>query len=258
MIRKYTFGSPIPTDAVTEQISASDPGSFPFTCSLSDHFEFELRMAKEDLVFGLGETNRGINKRGWVYKSWCSDDPFHTEDKSSLYAAHNFIILSGKENTGIFVDYPSEIVWDVGYTKRDVLKITVGGKDFDIYIITADDPIDVVREFRRIIGKSYIPPFWAFGYQQSRWSYPDRETVDKIIDGYNEADIPLNCIYLDIDYMKDYKDFTVDEEKFPDFVSYVREKKKQGIRLIPIIDAGIKAENGYDVYEEGQQLGYFC
>ena len=258
MIRKYTFGSPIPTDAVVEQIPASDPGSFPFTYSLSDLFEFELMMDKEDIIFGLGEANRGINKRGWVYKSWCSDDPNHTEDKSSLYAAHNFIILSGKENIGIFVDYPSEITWDIGYTSTDVLKITVKGKDLDIYVIREITPRDVVREFRRIIGKSYIPPFWAFGYQQSRWSYPDKEAVDKIIDGYNEAGIPLDCIYLDIDYMKDYKDFTVDEDKFPDFAAYVEEKKKQGIRLIPIIDAGIKAESGYDVYEEGKQLGYFC
>ena len=257
MIKKFTLGDPVNTGAVVKSIEPSDLSGFPFEYRLDDKFVFRFSMEKSDIVYGLGEANRGINKRGWVYESWCSDDPFHTETKSSLYAAHNFIIIGGM-NTGVFIDYPSKIRWDIGYTKADEAEITVGGTDLDIYVITADTPREISREFRGLIGKSYLPPFWAFGFQQSRWSYPDREAVDRVIDGYDSAGIPLDCVYLDIDYMKDYKDFTINEDRFPDFGSYVAEKKKNGIRLIPIIDAGIKAEDGYDIFEEGRKNGYFC
>lgn len=258
MIKKYTLGNPVNTGAVVEDIEPSLMTEFPFDFRLDNKFSFELPLEKGDIVYGLGEANRGINKRGWIYESWCSDDPFHTETKRALYAAHNFIIVSGKSSAGIFIDFPSRIRWDIGYTAEKTAEIEVDGCDLDVYIITAGSPREITREFRALIGKSYLPPFWAFGFQQSRWSYADSAAVDRIIGGYDKAQIPLDCVYLDIDYMKDYKDFTIDSGKFPDFENYVADKKAQGIRLIPIIDAGIKAEEGYGVFEEGRENGYFC
>jgi alpha-glucosidase len=75
---------------------------------------------------------------------------------------------------------------------------------------------------------------------------------------HRENQIPLDSIYLDIDYMEAYKDFTIDREAFPDFEALVEEMRSQGIRLVPIIDAGVKIEEGYPVYEEGREKGYFC
>ena len=65
-------------------------------------------------------------------------------------------------------------------------------------------------------------------------------------------------VYMDIDYMQDYKDFTVNPERFPDFPEFVQQMKEKRIHLIPIIDAGVKIEDGYDIYEEGVEKGYFC
>lgn len=259
MIKKFTFGTPICTEAVVGKFETSDKKDFPFKSREEDgKFILEFDMTDSDIVYGLGEAPRGINKRGWVYESFCSDDPFHTETKSSLYAAHNFLMLSGSDNFGIFIDFPARIRWDIGYTSKNKTVITIDGTDFDFYFIKCNKPIEIVKEFRNAIGKSYIPPFWAFGYQQSRWSYPDAKTVDSVIDGYDKAEIPLDCVYLDIDYMDSYKDFTVDDKKFPDFADYVSKKREQGIHLIPIIDAGVKKEDGYSVYEEGRDNGYFC
>lgn len=259
MIKKFTFGTPICTEAVVGIFETSDKNDFPFKSREEDgKFILEFDMTDSDIVYGLGEAPRGINKRGWVYESFCSDDPFHTETKSSLYAAHNFLMLLGSGNFGLFIDFPARIRWDIGYTSKNKTVITIDGTDFDFYFIKGNKPIEIVKEFRNAIGKSYIPPFWAFGYQQSRWSYPDAQTVDSVIDGYDKAGIPLDCVYLDIDYMDSYKDFTVDDKKFPDFADYVSKKREQGIHLIPIIDAGVKKEDGYSVYEEGRDNGYFC
>src|SRR5699024_2780335 len=73
-----------------------------------------------------------------------------------------------------------------------------------------------------------------------------------------ELGIPLDSIYLDIDYMERFKDFTVNEETFPDFPDFVKEMEEEHIHLVPIIDAGVKKEEGYPVYEEGMEKGYFC
>lgn len=259
MIKKYTLGNPIQTEAFVKSFDSNSIDSFPFAHKTeAGKFSFEFDMTDTDIVYGLGEAPRGINKRGWVYESFCSDDPFHTETKSSLYAAHNFLMLSGLQTFGIFIDFPARIRWDIGYTSINKTLITIDGTDFDIYVIKNSKPIEIVKEFRGAIGKSYVPPFWAFGYQQSRWSYPTADAVDAVIDNYDKANIPLDCVYLDIDYMERYKDFTVDDKKFPAFADYVRKKRSQGIHLIPIIDAGVKKEDGYSVYEEGRDNGYFC
>ena len=109
-----------------------------------------------------------------------------------------------------------------------------------------------------MIGRSYIPPKWAFGYGQSRWGYRNEADVREVAAKYKEAGIPLDAIYMDIDYMERYEDFTVSAEKFPDLPGLAADMKKEGIHLVPIIDAGVKIEEGYSVYEEGVEKGYFC
>ena len=257
MIRKYTYGAPLRTDAVTSEIPAESGAlSYGAVCT-KDGFSFTYTMDSDAVVYGLGEATRGINKRGYCYISDCTDDPNHTEDKRSLYGAHNFIVVWGKETFGLFFDYPSRLTFDIGYTRMDTLTVSCGNADLDLYVITGSSPYDIVKQFRHIIGRSYIPPKFAFGFGQSRWGYRTKEDFRKVARGYRENHIPLDMIYMDIDYMDSYKDFTLGEQ-FAGFPDFVREMKDSHIRLIPIIDAGVKVEDGYDIYEEGVQNRYFC
>lgn len=260
MVKKYVFGTPFETEAVTEHMTALSPDSGVGIGEVStqEGFCLRCRMGTLDVVYGLGEANRGINKRGYLYVSDCTDDPEHVEDKVSLYGAHNFIVISGETHVGLFFDYPAAICFDIGYTRQDMLTVSCGYADLYLYVITGDGAYDVVKQFRRIIGKSYIPPRYAFGYGQSRWGYRTADDIRAVVDGYRRNHIPLDMVYLDIDYMQDYKDFTVNPERFPDFAGFVEEMRAQQIHLIPIIDAGVKIEPGYDVYEEGVEKGYFC
>lgn len=259
MVKRFVFGHPLKTDAI---VCAIDPEKSPpaeLDISVNDEkTSFTYLMGPEDIIYGLGEANRGINKRGHIYESFCSDDPLHTEEKRSLYGAHNFLVISGSRNLGIFIDSPARVTFNIGYSSDDVLKITPSEPDLDLYIIEGDSAYDVVKQFRKIIGKSYIAPWWAFGYQQSRWSYYTADDVCSVVDNYRDNGIPLDAVYLDIDYMDSYKDFTVSEERFPHFDEFVKKMRDKGIRLVPIIDAGVKIEEGYDIYEEGKKNGYFC
>ena len=257
MIRKYIYGAPYDTEAVVTSLQESGAPAYGKILT-QDGFSFTYIMDKDDIVYGLGEANRGINKRGYCYVSNCSDDPNHTEDKRSLYAAHNFIVISGKETFGLFFDYPSTLTFDIGYTRMDTLTVSCENADLNLYVIDGESPYDIVKQFRHIIGRSYIPPKFAFGFGQSRWGYKTKEDFRKVAAGYRENHIPLDMIYMDIDYMDSYKDFTLNEEFSDDFPGFVQEMKDQHIRLVPIIDAGVKIEDGYDVYEEGVENRYFC
>ena len=258
MVKKFVYGTPFETDAIVTSIPTSEGTPAYGTISTENGFSFAYDMDDNDVVYGLGESNRGINKRGYVYESNCSDQPNHTEDKISLYGAHNFIVISGKQTFGLFVDYPGKLKFDIGYTLSSQIKITCEDADLYLYVIEGETPYDIVKQFRKIIGRSYIPPKFAFGFGQSRWGYTTADDFRKAADGYRENNIPIDMVYMDIDYMEDYKDFTVNQENFPDFEAYVNEMKEKGIHLVPIIDAGVKVEAGYDVYEEGVEKNYFC
>lgn len=266
MIKKYMFGRPVKTDAVVMDIPESQDKISVMELTESEGIRLCCRMDEEDVVYGLGEQMRGMNKRGFSYVSDAADDPAHTEDKHSLYGAHNFLILYRRkrkkgqgesQSFGIFVDDPGRVTFDVGETRYDELVIQAGS-DCIIYVMEGDGLKDIVKQFRRLIGRSYIPPKWAFGYQQSRWGYSCEKDIRTVVRGHHERGVPLDAVYLDIDYMEDYKDFTVDSEKFPQFEGFVGEMKERGVHLVPIIDAGVKIEKDYPIYEEGVQKDYFC
>ena len=255
MIKKFSYSPKINTGAVVCQIPVSDE-TLPFF-GLSDGV-FRYRMSDDAVVYGLGESMRGINKRGWIYEGWCSDDPNHTEEKRSLYGAHNFLLIDGADRFGVFFDYPGRIAFDIGYADPELLSVTPQTLALDVYIVTGNTLKEIVREFRGLIGKSYIPPRWAFGYGQSRWGYVTEQDVQSVADSHDAAGIPLDMIYLDIDHMERFKDFTVNSERFPDFKGFVSRMRERGIHLIPIIDAAVKREEGYSVYDEGHEKGFFC
>lgn len=258
MITKHRYGTPIETDAVVLALEASPLTTSLFSVDTTEGFKLQALLEDKDIVYGLGEANRGINKRGFFYTSYCADDPCHTEEKNSLYGAHNFLLVDGHTPYGLFFDYPGKITFDIGFGNASHLVVYANEANLTLYMITGDNAYDIVKQFRQLIGPSYLAPFWAFGYQQSRWGYQSQEDIVAIADGYQNNNLPLDAIYMDIDYMDNYKDFTVDEVKFPNFPSFVKQMSARGLHLVPIIDAGVKIEEGYSIYEEGLKQGYFC
>lgn len=260
MVKKYVYGNPFETEAVVTDIRPETDAPAYGTVAVNDDssFSYTYKLAAKDRVYGLGENVRGINKRGFEYISNCTDQPKHHEDAKSLYGAHNFLIVDGETRFGLFFDYPSTMTFDVAYRTKDNLVITCDRSDLYLYVITGDNDLDIVKQFRKIIGRSYIAPKFAFGFGQSRWGYRTKEDFRKVVNEHRSKHIPLDMVYMDIDYMEDFKDFTLNPDEFADFPDFVEEMREQNIHLVPIIDAGVKIEKGYDVYEEGIEKGYFC
>jgi len=258
MIKAVTFGEIIETGAVIASVETAERLPDYLIVTRDEGITIEYTLGKKDAVFGLGEAVRGINKRGFTYISQCMDDPKHTESARSLYSAHNFILVKSEKLFGLFIDCPSEVIFDIAETDCDLLKITVPCGSCKAYIIEEPSMKEIVKKFREIIGQSYLAPKWAFGYQQSRWSYMTSSEVRDVVKQYQENDFPLEVLHLDIDYMDGYKDFKINRETFPDFEKMVSDLKKDGVHTVTIIDAGVKEEEGYDIYDEANEKGYFC
>ena len=256
MIQRFSFGHPFPTQSVVLSLPA-ESGPVPFLTPDGSGWRFTL--SEQAAVYGLGEMPRGINKRGWHYITNNTDESRHSEDKLSFYGAHNFLLVrDGSTCFGLFVDFPGKVYYDIGYTRHDLLSFHTETPDYDLYLLSGGNENAVCREFRTLIGRSYIPPRWAFGLAQSRWGYKTEEDVREVARQYKEHDLPLDMICMDIEYMQDYADFTVNKERFPDLTKLSADLKAQGIRLVPIIDAGVRVDPNDSTCTEGLEKGYFC
>lgn len=261
MIRRYVFGTPLPTDAVVQSLPAEkDPLPFFETRREKDgSLTFALELKEEEALFGLGQTVRGIDHRGQRYESWNSDVFNHTEERPSLYGSHNLLVFFGPERLlGVFLDEPGRIVWDLGFTRHNRAEITCLSGSLNLYLLEEESLTALAKAFRRLTGRSYLPPRWAFGYIQSRWGYASEEEVRTVAEEHRKRHIPLDGICMDIDYMVDFKNFTWKPEAFPDLARFQREMKEDHLRLVPIIDAGIRAEEGYAPYDSGKAADAFC
>ena len=256
MIQRFSFGHPFPTQSVVLSLPA-ESGPVPFLTPDSTGWRFTL--SEQAAVYGLGEMPRGINKRGWHYITNNTDESRHSEDKLSFYGAHNFLLVrDGSTCFGLFVDFPGKVYYDIGYTRHDLFSFHTETPDYDLYLLSGGNENAICKEFRTLIGRSYIPPKWAFGLAQSRWGYKTEEDVREVARQYKEHDLPLDMICMDIEYMQDYADFTVNKERFPDLTKLSADLKAQGIRLVPIIDAGVRIDPNDPTCTEGLEKGYFC
>ena len=256
MIQRFSFGHPFPTQSVVLSLPA-ESGPIPFLTP--DGNGWQLTLSEQAAVYGLGEMPRGINKRGWHYIANNTDESRHSEDKLSFYGAHNFLLVrDGSTCFGLFVDFPGKVYYDIGYSRHDLLSFHTETPDYDLYLLSGGNENAICREFRTLIGRSYIPPKWAFGLAQSRWGYKTEEDVREVARQYKEHDLPLDMICMDIEYMQDYADFTVNKERFPDLTKLSADLKAQGIRLVPIIDAGVRVDPNDSTCTEGLEKGYFC
>lgn len=260
MIRKYIFGNPLNTGATVPELPCeTEPMPYFSLERNGSSITFRISLGEGEILFGLGEQVRGMNKRGHRYESWNSDVFNHTEDKGSLYGSHNLLVFFSPDRCfALYLDDPGRVIWDLGYSCRDTAEITSENGDLSAYLIEEKDLKETARAFRRLTGRSYIPPRWAFGYIQSRWGYASEEEIRRVADEHRKRHIPLDGICMDIDYMDGYRNFTWNRDAFPDLCRFTEEMRGEHIRLIPIIDAGIKLEEKYPPYDTGKERGAFC
>ena len=229
----------------------------------SDNRYYELRfaLAHDEHFYGLGDKTGYMDKRGYEYDNWNTDNPNpHLETTTRLYKS--IPILYGMRNGhpyGLFFDNPYRSHLDLGRENRNYYFYAAVDGNIDFYLIGGDSLKDVVTNYTYLTGRTPLPQRWMLGYQQSRWGYSrSAEEVEGIVDGFKKHNLPLDAIHFDIDYMEGYRVFTFDKKKFHgDPQKFIADLKKRGVRVVCIIDPGVKKDPAYKVYQEGIKKGYF-
>lgn len=215
-----------------------------------------------EAFYGLGDKTGFLNKRGYEYVMWNTDDPAPQMDNfKSLYKSIPFFItLRDDAVFGLFYDNPYRSCFDMGKESDEYYWYGAADGNLDYYLIAGDSMAEVVGGYTYLTGTAPLPQKWTLGYQQCRWSYMSEAEVRDVAGNMRRCGIPCDVIHLDIDYMDRYKVFTwtPDKERYPNPEKLISDLSEDGIKIVTIIDPGVKVEEGYSVYDEGVENDYFA
>lgn len=248
-------------NAAGEILDADDPGRGISVAGSA--FRVAKQLREDEHVYGFGEKNGQLDKRGWKlggynYVMWNSDTFAHDSSTDPIYVSVPFyMVVRHGQAHGLFLDNTWRSTFDVGRDRSDLLTFGAEGGDLDYYFINGPDPKKVIERYTALTGRTPLPPRWALGFNQCRYSYYPESRVRWLADTFREKKIPADVIWLDIHYQDGYKPFTWSPERFPDPKKMISDLGRQGFHLVTIVDAHPKKEKGYAPYDQGIAKDYF-
>ncbi|AMN36575.1 glycoside hydrolase family 31 protein [Clostridium perfringens] len=208
--------------------------------------------------YGLGEKGGDLNKKGCYTENFNTDDPETDDDSITYYKTIPFYVALKEEATyGIFFDNSFRSYFDMGMEMGDRIFFGAIGGQIQYYFIPGENIKEVVKNYTALTGRMEMPPLWSLGYQQCRFSYFSQEEVRELVKTFEEKDIPLDVVYLDIDYMDGFRVMTFKTPNFDDAAGLIGDLKEKGIRTITIIDPGVKVDEEYPVFKRGKEGNHF-
>ncbi|HZW05578.1 MAG TPA: TIM-barrel domain-containing protein [Phycisphaerales bacterium] len=217
-------------------------------------FTARFAIGKGTSLYGTGEVGGPLLRNGRTTTLWNTDAYGYKPDAESLYQSHPWVLAVRQDGTSFGV--LADTTWRTRIDLRDGITITGEGAPFPVYVVSGATPQEVMEGLGRLIGPMPMPPLWAIGYHQCRYSYYPEKRVREIADGFRTRKMPCDVIWFDIDYMDGYRVFTVDKASFPDVANLNSSLHAKGFHTIFMIDPGVKAEPGYAIYDQVSKLGY--
>lgn len=214
---------------------------------------------KGEHFYGLGDKTGHFNLRDKRYEMWGSDIYGFDNYSDPLYKCIPFYI--GRHHNrcyGLFYDNTFRSYFDFASERKNTVEYQADGGEMNYYFIVGSTMLKIVERYTRLTGTAPLPPLWALGYHQCKWSYYPESQVREICNKLRSLNIPCDAIYLDIDYMDGFRCFTWDKNKFPDPKKMVKDLENDGFKTIVIIDPGIKVDMEYSVFREALEKDYFC
>jgi alpha-glucosidase len=222
----------------------------------------KLLRGSVETFYGFGEKAFAeMSRDGKYIANWNTDTFSYPIGTDPIYESIPFFyaLYDGKAY-GVFFNNTFRSFFDMGKTSPERYSFGADGGELDYFVFTGGknrSPKKVMEDYAALTGTTPLPPIWALGNQQSRWSYYPEKRVREIADGFRKNRIPLDVIYLDIDYMDGYRVFTWDKTRFPDPKQMIGDLRERGVKTVLIIDPGIKADQNYSVYRDGKAANIF-
>ncbi len=216
------------------------------------------KLQEGEKFIGLGEKPGNLDRRGEAHTNWNTDNWAYRTSDDAIYSSFPFYI--GYHHGlayGIYFDNTYKSYFNFGASNDRFSSFGADAGEMNYYFIYGKNIAEIIQNYTYLTGRMPMPPLWALGFQQCRWSYfPDSEVL-RIAKTFREKKIPADVIYLDIHYMDHYKLFTWNPERFPQPHKMVDSLKNMGFHTTAIIDPGVKVEKGYNIYEDGLKKNVF-
>lgn len=214
---------------------------------------------KNEGFYGLGDKSCGLNVRGRSFQNWVTDTFAYGENTDPLYRSIPFYYsLHQGRAYGIFLDNTFRTFFDFDEQEKGEVKMSANGGSINYYFIYGPELTDVAQQYTQLTGAAELPPLWALGFHQCRWSYYPETRVRELANDFREKRIPCDAIYLDIDYMDDYRCFTWNKKYFPHPKKMIGDLSEKGFQTVVMIDPGIKTDDNNKTYQEGVRQNHFC
>ncbi|NWF68756.1 MAG: DUF4968 domain-containing protein [Chloroflexi bacterium] len=217
-----------------------------------------MALRPEEASYGMGERASTLNLRGKRLKNWNTDSVDYERDSDPLYYCVPFYLgVHDSAAYGLFWDNSFRGLTDIGHTSADELRFESEGGELRYYLFAATDPRRILARYTELTGRIALPPLWALGYQQCRFSYLTQAEVLQIAQQFRQLNIPCDVLYLDIHYMDGFRIFTWDKTNFPDLENMVADLHADGFRVVAILDPGTKIDPQYAAYQSGSERDVF-
>lgn len=217
------------------------------------------RLQDTEHFFGLGDKPCALNLRGKYFSMWGADHyDFHEESDPLYKSVPFFLSLREGQAYGLLFDNTCRSYFDFGASDEKVLAFGSFGGLMNYYFIYDRSPLDIVAAYTRLTGTPELPPLWALGYHQSKWSYYPDKAVYNLVERFRDLGIPCDAVHLDHHYMEQKEGFTWDRHNFPDAAGMVRSLEEDGVKTVLIVNPGVKINPANPVWAEGLERNYFC
>jgi len=217
-------------------------------------FRLYKTMRPEEHYFGLGDRPGPLDRRGHAYSFWNTDSYGFQESTDPIYKSIPFFLTFFRGiTTGILFDNSWRTSFDFGKESPDAYSFGSEGGPLDYYLFYGPDAKHVLSTYAWLTGLTPLPPLWSFGFQQSRFTYHPESEVKAVADRLRADKVPVDAIYLDIDFQDHHRPFTVDQIEFPHFSKMIAHLKKQNLHVVAITDLHIASLPGanYAPYDSG-------
>jgi alpha-glucosidase len=214
------------------------------------------KLGFDEHFYGLGEKAARLDRRRGAFVNWNSDTPGYSEGKDPIYQTVPFYLGLDQGNAyGIFFDNSYRSYFDFGRSSQQRAWFGAEGGEINYYFFHGPSIRKILGRYAELTGHMPLPPLWTLGNQQSRWGYYPDTMVEEVVKQYRERDLPLDVVHLDIDYMQAYRVFTWDSKRFPNPKGLTERLGRQGVKLVTIVDPGVKHQPTGDAATQSKSAG---
>jgi alpha-glucosidase len=212
----------------------------------------------QDHFYGFGEKMGHIDKRGRRMTMWNADVVPHMPSTDPLYQSIPFYITFNRGRAwGYFLDNTHRTSFNMGKSQPSQALVEADGGRLRCYLLGGPTIAEVLARYSKLTGTLPLPPKWALGYQQCRYSYHPDSQVLEIAQTLRAKEIPCDVIYLDIHYMDGFRVFSFDPREFSAPGELMKELEALGFKTVVIVDPGVKVDENYEVFRQGVAGGHF-